>query len=164
MDSKTVQRSALCRSRRELSNEYLLAKFGFDTAGTSFLKFARSPRTDYYYYYYRSPRYDECFPGAFSTAPSRKEIKLAIAASADDDEKAGGKKKRKGKDKADKDLTGALGERDRKAMKGEGGKMGEEAQLRAIERKMNEMKDGGSFADMERRAGGGNKASAPRFM
>ena len=56
------------------------------------------------------------------------------------------------KDKADKDLTGALGERDRKAMKGEGGKMGEEAQLRAIERKMNEMKDGGSFADMERRA------------
>ena len=31
-DSITVQRSALCRSRRELSNEYLLAKFGFDTA------------------------------------------------------------------------------------------------------------------------------------
>ena len=28
----TVQRSALCRSRRELSNEYLLAQFGFDTA------------------------------------------------------------------------------------------------------------------------------------
>ena len=27
-----VQRSALCRSGRELSNEYLLAKFGFDTA------------------------------------------------------------------------------------------------------------------------------------
>ena len=27
-----VQRSALCRSRRELSNEYLLAKVGFDTA------------------------------------------------------------------------------------------------------------------------------------
>ena len=75
-----------------------------------------------------------------------------------------GPKKRKGKDKADKDLTGALGERDRKAMKGEGGKMGEEAQLRAIERKMKEMKDGGSFADMERRAGGGSKASAPRFM
>ena len=32
MDSKAVQRSALCRSRRELSNEYLLAKFGVDTA------------------------------------------------------------------------------------------------------------------------------------
>ena len=32
MDSKAVQGSALCRSRRELSNEYLLAKFGFDTA------------------------------------------------------------------------------------------------------------------------------------
>ena len=32
VDSKMVQRSALCRPRRELSNEYLLAKFGFDTA------------------------------------------------------------------------------------------------------------------------------------
>ena len=32
MDSKTVQRSALCRSRRELSNAYLLAKIGVDTA------------------------------------------------------------------------------------------------------------------------------------
>ena len=31
-DSKTVQRSALCRSRRELSNAYLLAKIGVDTA------------------------------------------------------------------------------------------------------------------------------------
>ena len=30
--SKTVQRSALRRSRRELSNEYLLAKIGVDTA------------------------------------------------------------------------------------------------------------------------------------
>ena len=27
-----MQRSALCRSRRELSNAYLLATFGFDTA------------------------------------------------------------------------------------------------------------------------------------
>ena len=26
--TRTVQRSALCRSRRELSNEYLLAKIG----------------------------------------------------------------------------------------------------------------------------------------
>ena len=32
LDSKAVQRSALCRSRRELSNEYLLAKIGVDTA------------------------------------------------------------------------------------------------------------------------------------
>ena len=30
--SKTVQKSALCRPRRELYNEYLLAKYGFDTA------------------------------------------------------------------------------------------------------------------------------------
>ena len=28
----TVQRNALCSSRRELSNEYFIAKFGFDTA------------------------------------------------------------------------------------------------------------------------------------
>ena len=39
-----MQRSALCRSRRELSNEYLLAKFGFDTAENELVKFARSPR------------------------------------------------------------------------------------------------------------------------
>ena len=31
-DWRTVQRSASCRSRRELSNEYLLAKIGVDTA------------------------------------------------------------------------------------------------------------------------------------
>ena len=30
--TRTVQRSAFCRSQRELSNAYLLAKFGFDTA------------------------------------------------------------------------------------------------------------------------------------
>ena len=29
---RTVQRSALCRSRRELFDAYFLAKFGFDTA------------------------------------------------------------------------------------------------------------------------------------
>ena len=31
-DCRAVQRSALCRSRRELSNAYFLAKFCFDTA------------------------------------------------------------------------------------------------------------------------------------
>ena len=31
-DFREVQNSALCRSRRELSNAYLLAKFRFDTA------------------------------------------------------------------------------------------------------------------------------------
>ena len=31
-DWRTVQRSTLCRSRRELSNEYLLAKIGVDKA------------------------------------------------------------------------------------------------------------------------------------
>ena len=30
--TRTVQRSAFCRSRRELSNAFFLAKFGFDTA------------------------------------------------------------------------------------------------------------------------------------
>ena len=38
VDSKAVQRSALCRSRRELSNEYLLAKIGVDTAENEPLK------------------------------------------------------------------------------------------------------------------------------
>ena len=50
MDSKAVQRSALCRSRRELSNEYLLAKCGFDTAENEPCKVCplsayRSPRS-----------------------------------------------------------------------------------------------------------------------
>ena len=31
-DFRAVQRSTLCRSQRELSNAYLLAEFGFDTA------------------------------------------------------------------------------------------------------------------------------------
>ena len=30
--TRTVQRSAFCRSRRELPNAYLFSKFGFDTA------------------------------------------------------------------------------------------------------------------------------------
>ena len=34
---RTVQRSALCRSRQELSNAYFLAKFGFDTADNEHL-------------------------------------------------------------------------------------------------------------------------------
>ena len=38
LDSKTVQRSALCRSRRELSNEYLVAKIGVDTAENELLE------------------------------------------------------------------------------------------------------------------------------
>ena len=37
-DCRAVQRSALCRSRRELSNAYFLAKFGFDTAENEPLK------------------------------------------------------------------------------------------------------------------------------
>ena len=36
-DYRAVQRSALCRSRRELSNAYFLAKFGFDTADNEHL-------------------------------------------------------------------------------------------------------------------------------
>ena len=62
-----MQRSALCRSRRELSNEYFLAKFGFDTAENEPIKVCPlsvySPDHYYYYYYYyyyyRSPRYYE---------------------------------------------------------------------------------------------------------
>ena len=39
-----MQRSALCRSRRELSNAYLLAKVGFDTAENEPSKFCPIPR------------------------------------------------------------------------------------------------------------------------
>ena len=55
LDCRAVQRSASCRSRRELSNEYLLslAKFGFDTAENEPCKVCpfsayRSPRFRYY--------------------------------------------------------------------------------------------------------------------
>ena len=44
-----MQRSALCRSRRELSNAYFLGKFGFDTAENEPCKFC--PLTAY-----RSPK------------------------------------------------------------------------------------------------------------
>ena len=37
-----MQRSALCRSRRELSNAYFLAKFGFDTAENEPCQVSRS--------------------------------------------------------------------------------------------------------------------------
>ena len=41
-----MQRSAMCRSRRELSNAYLLAKFGFDTAENEPYKVCRIPHHD----------------------------------------------------------------------------------------------------------------------
>ena len=48
--TRTVQRSALCRSRRELSNAYFLAKCGFDTAENEPCKVCPL-------YVYRSPRW-----------------------------------------------------------------------------------------------------------
>ena len=44
-DFRAVQRNALCRSRRELSNAYLLAKFGFETAENEPSKVCRWSRT-----------------------------------------------------------------------------------------------------------------------
>ena len=41
---RALQRSALCRSRRELSNAYLLAKFGFDTGENEPCKISRPRR------------------------------------------------------------------------------------------------------------------------
>ena len=46
-----MQRSALCRARRELSNAYLLGKFGFDAAENE--PFQVCPLSAY-----RSPRFD----------------------------------------------------------------------------------------------------------
>ena len=57
-----VQRSALCGSRRELSNEYLLAKFGFDTAENEPCKVCALSA-------YRSPRYQtKAIPESMSFA------------------------------------------------------------------------------------------------
>ena len=42
--NRAVQRSAVCRSRRELSNAYLLAKFGFDRAENEPCEVCRIPR------------------------------------------------------------------------------------------------------------------------
>ena len=61
VDSKMVQRSALCRSRRELSNEYLLAKFGFDTVENGPCKVCPLSA-------YRSPRYEVPLHNAESLA------------------------------------------------------------------------------------------------
>ena len=52
-----MQRSALCRSRRMLSNKYLLLKFGFDTADNEPCKVCPLSvyRSGFHcYYYYRS--------------------------------------------------------------------------------------------------------------
>ena len=46
----------MCRSRRELSNAYFLAKFGFDTEENEPCKVC--PLSGYSYYY-RSPRFNE---------------------------------------------------------------------------------------------------------
>ena len=56
-----MQRSALCRSRRELSNEYLLAKIGVDTAENEPCKVCPLSA-------YRSPRF-ECV-----TIPSLRKL------------------------------------------------------------------------------------------
>ena len=53
--TRTVQRSALCRSRRELSNAYFLAKFGFDTAVNEPCKVCPLSA-------YRSPRFRDVMP------------------------------------------------------------------------------------------------------
>ena len=47
---RTVQTSALCRSRRELANAYFVAKFGFDTEENEACKVCPLSA-------YRSPRY-----------------------------------------------------------------------------------------------------------
>ena len=46
LSRRAVQKSALCRSRRELSNAYFLAKFGFDTAENEPSKVCPIERSD----------------------------------------------------------------------------------------------------------------------
>ena len=61
----------MCRSRRELSNEYLLAKFGFDTAENEPCKVCPLSA-------YRSPRskvdMGDCFVGPWDIANMTSDI------------------------------------------------------------------------------------------
>ena len=72
-----MQRSALCRSRRELSNAYFVAKFGLDTAENepcqvcpteAFPRGRSSCRGRTYSYAYRSPRLRAAAPAPAARA------------------------------------------------------------------------------------------------
>ena len=64
-----MQRSAFCRSRRELSNAYFLAKIGFDRAENEPCKVCPL-------FVYRSPR---CFSRAEFTTLSLKDVEAVLS-------------------------------------------------------------------------------------
>ena len=72
VENGAVQRSALCRSRREHSNEYLLTNFGFDTAENEPCKVCPLSA-------YRSPRFFSADShGWFPSTPSYRRILEAL--------------------------------------------------------------------------------------
>ena len=71
-----VQRSALCRSRRELSNECLLAKIGVDTTESKIV-------------YWYSSRFETGPPKACQKIP--KARRKARASTGEDDRRQGGR-------------------------------------------------------------------------
>ena len=70
---RTVQNSAFCRSRREHSNAYLLAKFGFDTAENEPCKVCPL-------FAYRSPRYPGPPPARLEEASLHPGDQLGLRA------------------------------------------------------------------------------------
>ena len=63
--TRTVQRSALCRSRRELSNAYLLAKIGVDTAENEPLEvWGKIQFTIHFTPYLRAAQHEGCLQEA----------------------------------------------------------------------------------------------------
>ena len=66
-DFRAVQRSVMCRSRRELSNAYLLAKSGFDTAENEPCKVC-PPSV------YRSPRFGLASPNRGERPAGRAQL------------------------------------------------------------------------------------------
>ena len=63
-----VERSVLCRSRREVSDEYLLAKFGFNTAENEPCKVCRKPMS--------CPRFGSVCSNVRSAPPASAELRI----------------------------------------------------------------------------------------
>ena len=68
-----MQRSALCRPRRELSNEYLLATFGFDTAENEPYQVRADEQAERAHEAHGRLRRRRAVPGLFTRKKQRKE-------------------------------------------------------------------------------------------
>ena len=75
-----MQRRALCRSRRELSNEYLLAKFGFDTAENEPYHFVSSSSREFEFELWNFEPFI-CSPGYRPSASQPRRLRPACSRS-----------------------------------------------------------------------------------